>query len=213
MLASPRLGRSVEGRPITAIERGTKAAPPVVVIGVIHGDEDAGTAIVDRLAAEPVPAGIDLWLVPSMNPDGQADGTRATPTRSTSTGTSPGAGPSSAIRATGSTPAPAPASEPETKAMVAFLDQHPPDLVIWYHQDLYRIAPTTGRAGRIRRRYAKLTGLPVLPVTGGTYTGVAAGWARARCPGAVAFIVELGPTLSSSQADTHARAVLSVAAM
>ena len=97
--------------------------------------------------------------------------------------------------------------------MVTFLEQVRPSLVIWYHQDLNRIAPTTGRAGRIRRRYAELTGLPVLPVTGGTYTGVAAGWAKSALPGAVAFIVELGPTLSSSQADTHARAVLSVAAM
>ena len=82
------LGRSVQGRAITAIERGTKGGTPIVVIGVIHGDEDAGTAIVDQLGALDVPKGIDLWLVPSMNPDGRRTGRAATPTRSTSTGTS-----------------------------------------------------------------------------------------------------------------------------
>ena len=62
------------------------------------------------------------------------------------------------------------------------------------------IAPSEGRDGAIRARYAELTGLPMESVTGGTYTGVAAKWARNELasneprPG-VAFIVELGATL------------------
>jgi hypothetical protein len=51
----------------------------------------------------------------------------------------------------------------------------------------------------------------LLRITGGTYTGVAATWARHDLPGSVAFIVELGPTLSDEQADIHAAAVLTVA--
>ena len=47
-------------------------------------------------------------------------------------------------------------------------------MTIWYHQDLFRIARGRGRDGVIRQRYAELTGLPVVPITGGTYTGVAA---------------------------------------
>ena len=66
------LGRSVEGRPITAVERGTPGGTAVLVIGCIHGDEDAGMAVVDDLMTDTVPDGVDLWLVPSMNPDGQA---------------------------------------------------------------------------------------------------------------------------------------------
>ena len=46
-----------------------------------------------------------------------------------------------------------------------------PDLVLWYHQDLFRISPSSGRDGEIRARYAGLTGLPLVEVTGGTYTG------------------------------------------
>ncbi|MEJ7721119.1 MAG: M14 family zinc carboxypeptidase [Ilumatobacteraceae bacterium] len=66
------LGRSVEGRPITVIRRGTPGGTAIVAVGAIHGDEDAGVAIIDELRRVPVPDGIELWLVPSMNPDGQA---------------------------------------------------------------------------------------------------------------------------------------------
>ena len=38
------IGRSVDGRPIRAVERGTPGGTPVLVIGVIHGDEHAGVA-------------------------------------------------------------------------------------------------------------------------------------------------------------------------
>lgn len=207
------LGTSVEGRPITAIRRGTPGGTPVVVIGVIHGDEDAGLAITDRLADATtiVPEGIDLWIVPSMNPDGvantdrhnahQVDLNRNFPYRWGPIG-EPG---DAEYAGTG------PASEPETQAIVAFLDEVHPAMVIWYHQDLDRIAPSTGRDGRIRAHYAELTGVPLLRITGGTYTGVAATWARQTLDGAIAFIVELGPTLTDEQADSHAAAVLTVA--
>lgn len=78
------------------------------------------------------------------------------------------------------------------------------------------VAPAQGREGQIRARYAELTGLPMASPTGGIYTGIAATWAKQELadnepdPG-VAFIVELGPTLSPDDADTHAAAVLTVA--
>ena len=84
-------------------------------------------------------------------------------------------------------------------------------MVIWYHQDLDRISPATGLDGRVRAHYSALTGVPLLRITGGTYTGVAATWAHHDIAGSVAFIVELGPTLDDPQADVHAAAVLTVA--
>jgi hypothetical protein len=50
-------------------------------------------------------------------------------------------------------------------------------------------------------------------ITGGTYTGIAATWARQELAprDGVAFIVELGPTLSAAEATTHADAVLTIA--
>jgi protein MpaA len=206
-----QIGTSVGGRPITAVRRGETGGRVVLVIGIIHGDEAAGALIVDRLGQLDVPAGIDLWLVPSMNPDGQADIDRHNANQVDLNRNFPyewgpiGAPGDGQYAGTG------PASEPETQAMVAFIDEIRPDLVIWYHQDLFRIAPGTGRDGAIRARYAELVGLPVVSITGGTYTGVAATWARRAIDPGVAFIVELGPTLSADEADVHARAVLTVA--
>jgi protein MpaA len=206
------LGTSAGGLPIDAVRRGTPGGRVVLVIGVIHGDEPAGAAIVDRLAQLDVAGGVDLWTVRAMNPDGlaandrhnanQVDLNRNFPYEWGPIG-QPGDG---QYAGTG------PASEPETQAMVAFISEIRPDLVIWYHQDLYRINPGTGRNGAIRARYAELTALPLVDITGGTYTGVAATWARHELDPGVAFIVELGPTLSADEADLHARAVLAVAA-
>ena len=205
------LGNSVLGTSIVAERYGTPGGRRVLVIGVIHGDEDAGVEIVRRLAVADVPAGIDLWLVESINPDGQAAGMRTNanlvdlnrnfPRRWAPLG-QPGEW---QYAGTG------PASEPETQAIVGLIELIQPDLGIWYHQDLFRIAPADGRAGEIRRRYAELTGLPIVPITGGTYTGTAASWQRAAIPEGVSFIVELGPTLSPAEADAHARAVFAVA--
>ena len=69
------LGRSWQGRPIEAIEVGQPTGTPVLVVGVIHGNETAGIAIahaLERLS----PRGLDLWIVPDLNPDGVAAGTR-----------------------------------------------------------------------------------------------------------------------------------------
>ncbi|HEX4983839.1 MAG TPA: hypothetical protein VFV63_19185, partial [Ilumatobacteraceae bacterium] len=106
-----------------------------------------------------------------------------------------------------------PASEPETRAMTALGEAVRPDLVLWYHQDLFRINPASGRDGEIRARYAGLTGLPLVAVSGGTYTGTASQWSRTVVDdGGVGFTIELGPTLTPEEVIVHAEAVLTVAA-
>ena len=97
-------GHSVEGRPLRAIERGTPGGTVVLVIGVIHGDEPAGAGVVERLRTAPLPEGIDLWLVDSVNPDGQLAGTRTNALRWTSTATFPTGGRRSGHPVTTSTP-------------------------------------------------------------------------------------------------------------
>ena len=207
------LGVSAGGRPIVAEQSGTPGGRRVLVIGVIHGDEDAGMAIVDELRAEPVPDGVELWIVESMNPDGQTNQVRSNDNGVDLNRNFPykwgpiGVPGDSQFAGTG------PASEPETQAMVNFMTQLQPDITIWYHQDLFVVNPSQGRDGRIRERYAELTGLPMGEITGGTYTGIAATWARNefRPDDGVAFIVELGPTLSPIEAITHADAVRTIA--
>ena len=65
-------GSSVEGRPLTVTRRGDPLGVRVLVIGCIHGNEADGMAIVDRLESIEVPDGVELWLVPTINPDGTA---------------------------------------------------------------------------------------------------------------------------------------------
>jgi protein MpaA len=70
-------GRSVQGRPLVAWSFGSsKAHRKVLVVGCIHGNECAGLAITSALRHEPVPPGVQLWVVPEMNPDGTAADTR-----------------------------------------------------------------------------------------------------------------------------------------
>ena len=71
------IGRSVEGRAIALARRGDPAAAAtVLVVGSIHGTEQAGHAVVARLRRMAVPAGVRLLLVRTANPDGVARGTR-----------------------------------------------------------------------------------------------------------------------------------------
>ena len=205
------IGRSVEGRPITAVRRGDPDGTVVLVIGVIHGDESAGLAIMDRLATLDVPDGIDLWLVDAMNPDGLFHDRRQNANGVDLNRNFPFNWAPLGQEGDWQYAGPSAGSEPETKAMVDFMRDLQPELVIWYHQDYYRISPAQGRDGEIRKRYAELTDWPLLTITGGTYTGVAATWARVSIPGCIAFIVELGAELSDDDADRHARAVLTVA--
>lgn len=205
------IGLSVEGRVLHAIRRGTPGGRVVLVIGVIHGDEPAGAQIVDELERLPVPDGVDLWLLPSMNPDGQAKNERHNADGVDLNRNFPYDWGSIGQPGDGQYAGPSAASEPETQAVVAFVTEIHPDLVIWYHQDLNRIAPGKGRDGAIRARYAELVGLPLVSITGGTYTGVAATWARHAIEPGVAFIVELGVSITPDEARLHAASVLTLA--
>lgn len=209
----PRIiGTSVEGRPIEAYRRGTPGGTVVLVIGVIHGDELAGLKIVDHLMTLPVPAGIDLWLVPSMNPDGASrlshtnahgvDLNRNFPyqwRKIFQLGNEQYSGPSKA-------------SEPETKAIIKFMREIKPEIGIWYHQDLFRISPSTGVNGLLRARYSQQTGIPLKQITGGTYWGIAATWQRMTLPNSYSFVVELpGTPVPPKHLLRNANAVLDVA--
>ena len=200
-------GTSVQGRPLEAFRLGDPKGITVVVIGVIHGNEDAGLLITDQLLEMDVPRGINLWVVPTMNPDGTAlnqrgnansvDLNRNFPYNWAKMG-KPGYWQYAGKRR---------ASEPETKAVVAFMREIKPALGIWYHQDLNIISPGVGLEGTMRSAYSRLTGIPIKRITGGRYTGVAATWQRNTIKNGMAFVVELGKTLNSDQAKVHSSAV------
>ncbi len=207
------IGYSAQGRPIVASHRGTPGGTVILVVGVIHGDENAGLAILQDLRTMQLPANIDLWLMEAMNPDGVANNERHNGNGVDLNRNFPHDWTQVAQLGDWEYSGTGPASEPETQAFIAFTDRIAPHLTLWYHQDLNRISPSSRKDGPLRERYAALTGLPVLSVTGGTYTGVAATWVRTTVPDAMSFIVELGPTLSADDALVHAAAVLDVATM
>jgi len=207
------IGYSAQGRPIVASHRGTPGGTVILVVGVIHGDENAGLAILQGLRTMQLPPNIDLWLMDAMNPDGLANNERHNGNGVDLNRNFPHDWTQVSQFGDWEYSGTGPASEPETQAFIAFTDRIAPHLTLWYHQDLNRISPSSRKDGPLRERYAAITGLPVLSVTGGTYTGVAATWVRTTVPDAMSFIVELGPTLSADEALVHATAVLDIAAM
>jgi beta-N-acetylhexosaminidase len=101
-----------------------------------------------------------------------------------------------------------PLSEPESSALARLVRRIRPDVSVWYHQHL-RLVTGQGGDARVRRRYARLTGLPVrrLPA----YRGTVVSWENHRLPGTTAFVVELpAGRLTKAAAKRHARAVLAV---
>ncbi|MEY4338729.1 MAG: hypothetical protein RLZ14_579 [Actinomycetota bacterium] len=207
------IGTSAQGRPITAKNRAPPGATVVLVVGVIHGNENAGLGVLDLLDTMPLPPGLDLWLMPAMNPDGLANNVRGNGNGVDLNRNFPHDWTAIAQPGDWQYSGSGPASEPETQAFMAFTQRIAPVLTLWYHQDLFRISPSKGRDAPLRQRYAELTGLPYESITGGKYTGVAATWIRTQVPEAMSFVIELGPSLSAAEAAVHAAAVLDVAAM
>ncbi len=205
------IGASVLGTPIEVLRFGTQGGVVVVVVGVIHGNEAAGLLITDALQESRVPQGIDLWIIPTINPDGTALDRRGNANRVDLNRNFPynwkKLGKPGYWQYAGDHRA----SEPETKAVVAFIRLIKPSLGIWYHQDLNIISPGVGLEGEMRSTYSRLTGIPIKRITGGTYTGVAATWQRRSVKDGMAFVVELGDALNTTEANIHARAVLNIA--
>lgn len=207
------IGTSVEGRPITVQHRGDPNGIPVLVVGVIHGDENDGLAILDLLRSADLPAGVDLYLMDAMNPDGLAHDVRGNAHGVDLNRNFPHDWTAIAEPGQWEYSGTGPASEPETQAFIDFVQRLRPALTIWYHQDAYCIAPSKGPDRDLRVRYAEITGLPMESVTGGIYTGVAATYVRTRVPDAMSFIVELAGTLPPDDAVLHTTAVVEVLRM
>jgi N-acetylmuramoyl-L-alanine amidase len=205
------IGHSAQGRPITVTHRGDAAAPvSVLVVGSIHGNETAGHAVIARLRRVAVPAGVQLWLVRTVNPDGVARGTRQNARGVDLNRNFPfrwkAAGRPWDTNYSGRTPA----SEPETTAVRRLVTRVQPDITLYYHQHLRLVNLSQGADPALVRDYAGRVGLPArtLPY----YRGTASSWQNDALPGTSAFVVELpaGP-LGPAAARRHADAVVAIA--
>ena len=182
------IGHSVKGRPIVAWHLGHTHRTKVVLIGAMHGNEADPRIIMDDLRdGEPV-HGINLWVVPTYNPDGVVRDTRKN-----AHGVDLNRNyPYEWKRLTGSYySGPKPASEPETRAMMRFLSDIKPDYVLSFHQPLYSVDVNTKRP-KFSRKVAKALGLPTSNLDcGSSCHGTMTMWFNHKFPG-FALTVEYG---------------------
>lgn len=155
------LGRSVQGRPIKAHYRG--AADPehvLVVLGQMHGDEKAGTHTARWVRNNVVPKpGTGVWVVDTMNPDGNARGTRTNAHGVDLNRNWPTSGWQATTRGSRYWSGPEPGSEPEVRAMMRFLRRTKPDYVASIHQPLRGIGRSSHDVAW-EKRLARQLGLP-----------------------------------------------------
>ena len=207
------IGTSVKGRLITGVHRAYPGASKrVVIIGSIHGNERAGQRVVRDLLGRSLPRDVDLWLLRTVNPDGVAADTRTNAHhvdlnrnfsyhwRSLNRGTTQWSGPRAL-------------SEPESRALRAFILKIDPALIVVFHQPLFAVgAQTQAKARPIVRALATGMGLPIRTLNcGSTCFGSFSSWVNHRSDG-VAVTVEFGRSVSDSRIRRAARTLLSVGA-
>jgi murein peptide amidase A len=200
------LGSSEGGRPIRVHRFGNFSSPrKILVFGCIHGDECEGIDITKRLARGPLPAGVDLWVVHNLNPDGRRLGVRLN-----GRGVDLNRNFGSEWRPIGSRwdpeySGPRPWSERETRLARRLVRRVHPDVTIWYHQPQAIVRAWGGSVGSARR-YARLAGAPYRSLR--WLHGTAPNWQNHAYPGAASFVVELpAGSLPAGAAARHARAV------
>ena len=159
------IGKSVQGRDITAYSIGN-GPEKVLYIGSIHGNEKSAyyllSSWLDYLEANPgaVPAGKTIVVIPKLNPDGFASGSRFNANnvdlnRNFASASwkpdvvVPGGG--TLVNGGGTSPL----SEPESQAIVTYINSVGPSLIMSYHsQGSIVIANGSGNSNSLASMYA-----------------------------------------------------------
>jgi protein MpaA len=197
------LGRSVDGRPIEAVRVGNPHGEPVLVVGAIHGNETAGIAIA-RALERTSPRDLDLWIVPDLNPDGVAAGTRGNAHGVDLNRNFPWRWrPLGGVYESG----PRPLSEREARIARTLILRIHPKLTIWFHQHL-DLVWASGGDRRVERVFARVSGLPYHPMP--QLAGSAISWQNNTLRDTTAFAAEL-PAGPARDVPRYVRAVLAAA--
>ena len=182
------IGKSVQGRPIVAWHLGRPGKPKALLIATMHGNEPAPRLIMYALKNGPKIHELDLWIIPTYNPDGYAAHTRQNAHGVDLNRNFPYHwvdldGPYES--------GPRPSSEPETQAVMAFLDRLRPRWIVSYHQPLNGVDRDT-KWPQFARKLSSHLNLPLKDFTcGGVCHGTMTSWFNSRYGGA-AVTVEYG---------------------
>lgn len=196
------LGHTVRNRPIQAWRVGNPASPrKVVVLAAMHGDEAAPSQILRSIRDGQPVSGVDLWLVPTVNPDGAA---RAA--RKNAHGVDLNRNfPREWAELDGEIESgPGPASEPETRALMTFLRRVDPRFVVSFHQPLNGVDTFGSKQRWFARRLARELQLPAKEFAcGGACHGTLTQWFNHGFAG-VAVTVEYGAHPTFRRMDVRA---------
>ena len=200
----------MDGRTIRPVVLGDPAAAHrVLVVGCIHGNESAGTAITRRLIAAGAPAGTEIVVVPAVNPDGCARGTRGNAHGVDLNRNFPSNWAAIGRRGSFQYSGPHALSEPESRYAVALIDRLQPQITIWFHQP-QGIVRAWGPSVATARRFAALARYPYRSIR--WPYGTASNWQNHRSPGSASFVVELPPgPVPAARVGVWVRAVREIA--
>ncbi len=192
------IGHTVKGRGIVAWRLGQPSSRrKVVVLAAMHGNETGPARVLYNLRDGRAIRGADIWVVPQYNRDGIARHTRQNahgvdlnrnyPRHWQRQGGAYNSGPRAA-------------SEPETRAVMAFLRSVRPAYVISFHQPLHGVGRAGGKGSALVRRLHRGLHLPVRSFNcSGVCHGTMTEWFNASFRG-VAVTVEYGRGVSRRQA-------------
>ena len=200
------LAQSTQGREIELLARGNpRSRHRILVVGCIHGDECAGTAVADWLERAKPERNTEVWIVENLNPDGYAarrrqngrgvDLNRNFPWRWHAAGRSGDL----------HYPGPRALSEPESRFAARLIERIRPQLTIWFHQPL-GVVDDSGGWRALAVRYSRLVGIPLVRLP--HYAGSVATWQNHLYPN-TSLVVELPPgRLTPTRAARYGDAVL-----
>ena len=150
------------GRAITALEFSppdyAQPRPPAILFAAIHGDEPLGVHCLAELTREMVaqPPGRPVWLVPALNPDGLAAGTKNNAS-DVDLNRNFAAASWVAQHKPGYFPGNAPESEPETRALVELIEATGATRFVSLHSP-FRTCNWDGAGRDLAEKMAELNG-------------------------------------------------------
>jgi protein MpaA len=188
------VGSSVDGRPIMLRQFGDPArSGKLLVFGCIHGDECGASGIepVSALSGGCPDPSADIYLVPNLDPDGAADGSRLNGRGVDLNRNFPAGWRAREERGDPEYPGPRPLSEPETRLAARIVRSVRPEATIWFHQHrgTHPFVRAWGPSVPAASHFARLARMPFRLMR--WPAGTAPNWQNHRFPDASSFVVEL----------------------